>query len=253
MGTMRWLGLVLVMGCGAFPQPPSGTMSDAGPDDPDADVVVDAEEVMAGQDAFVYLDGAVIDGAPQGTAPTAGTVSLSGTADDGKTLTASASGFELGDPAGTLHYVWQRCSTSSCASFSSIGTDKNTYILGRSDGGAYIRVGVYAVNSCPSGCGQTATKYSAVKGPVRRVDLVKGDSCYVAGGCTSSACRIMEIRIVGFSSGSYPVTCNASNTTNPFLSYTTSIFPSERCCYGFAGKSTWATVSGIKSNTVTNW
>ncbi|HUS33602.1 MAG TPA: hypothetical protein VMZ53_34100 [Kofleriaceae bacterium] len=250
----RWCWVALVVAaCGGFPAPTNNSdpLDDAGAGADGDDV--DAPELMAGQDAFVYLDGAVIDGAPQGTAPTAGTASLSGTADDTKVLTATANGFNLGMPAGTLHYVWQRCTTSACTSFSPIGTDKTTFTLTRSEGGQYVRVGVYAVNSCPSGCGQTATVYSAVKGPVRRVDLFKGASCSVAGGCTSSACKIMEIRLVGFSSGSYATTCNASNTTNPFLSYTTSIFPSERCCYGFAGKSTWATVSGIKSNTVTNW
>jgi hypothetical protein len=251
---VRWsVALLGVAACGGFPAPTNNSDPiDDGGIEVDGDLV-DAEEVMAGQDAFEYLDGAVIDGAPQGTAPTAGTASVSGTADDTKVLTATASGFTLGDPPGAIHYKWQRCTTSACTSFTPIGTDKNTFTLTRSEGGQYVRVGVYAVNSCPSGCGQTATIYSAVKGPVRRVDLVKGASCYVAGGCTSSACRIMKISLVGFSSGSYATTCNASNTTNPFLSYTTSTFPSERCCYGFAGKSTWATVSGIKSNTVTNW
>jgi hypothetical protein len=253
---IRWsLLVVFVAACGAFPEPSSSFMgdSDAGVDDVDAADDVDADEVMAGQDAFEYLDGAVTTTGPQGTAPTAGTVSFTGTMDDTKTLTATASGFTLGDPAGSIHYKWQRCTTSACTSFTPIGTDATTFKLTRSEGGQYIRVGVYAVNSCPSGCGQTATVYSTARGPVRRVDLFKGASCYVAGGCTSSACKIMEIKLVGFASGTQSVTCNASNTTNPFFSYSTSTFPSERCCYGYAGKSTWGTVAGIKSNTVTNW
>jgi hypothetical protein len=247
----RWSCLVLFVGaCGSFANPASSFHTDD-----DADVTTDADdidapELMSGADAFVYLDGAVTDGGPQGTAPTAGTATLSGTADDTKVLTAAASGFTLGNPAGAYHYVWQRCTTTACTTFSPIGTDKNTFTLTRSEGGQYVRVGIYAVNSCPSGCGQTPTVYSAVKGPVRRVDLAKGATCHPAG-CTSSACRTYKISVVGFAPGTYTTTCNASNTTNPWDTYSENSFPSEFCCYGFSGKTTWATVAGLKSNVVT--
>src|SRR5438046_5015183 len=67
--------LVAVAACGAFPRPQQefGIAGDAGVDDDavgfeDAAVGFDADP----PDAFVPLDGAVIDGAPQGTPPSTG-------------------------------------------------------------------------------------------------------------------------------------------------------------------------------------
>src|SRR5690348_4127847 len=119
MSTFRagWV-LVGVAACGAFPRPQqqelgdnsdgSVVVDDSGPGFQDAPVGFDADP----PDAFVPLDGPVIDGAPQGTPPTTGTVTVSGTTDSGKTLTLATSGWSLGSPAGTYHYKWERCSSS---------------------------------------------------------------------------------------------------------------------------------------------
>ncbi len=99
-------------------------------------------------------------GEGKGSTPTAGAVSVSGTWAVGETLTAVASGFTLGEPQGSYHFVWQRCTESGCLNATNIGTDAETYTLAPADGGLYVRVGAYASNICASGCGSSATVYS---------------------------------------------------------------------------------------------
>jgi hypothetical protein len=254
MSRVRWAwALVALAACGSFPQPHQefGVAGDGGADDDaldyqDAGVGFDADP----PDAFVPLDGPVIDGAPQGTPPSTGTVSISGTTDAGDTMTVTPSGWSLGSPAGTYHYKWQRCSTSACTSTSTIGTDSTTYTLTASDGGYYIRGGVYASNTCSSGCGQSATVYSSAHGPVRDVVTAKGGACCLSG-CCSSACAWVKVSLKGFPSGSHAVKLYGSNVTGAWSSYTTSTFPSERGCWGYPGKKVWSTVDSLKSNTVT--
>lgn len=253
MSRAGWLCTLAVAlaACGSFPRPQQelGVAGDGGLDQDataDAGVGFDADP----PDAFVPLDGPVIDGAPQGTPPTAGTVTVSGTTDDGQTLTVSTTGWSLGMPAGTYHYKWQRCSTSACTSVSNVGSDSTTYPLGDADGGYYIRAGVYAVNMCPSGCSQTATVYSSVHGPVRRVVTAKGPACCVSG-CCSSACAFVKISLSGFASGSHSVKLFASNYPGGWLTYSTSTFPSEYACWGYSGKTVWSTVDSLKSNVIT--
>ncbi len=228
-----WLGALLVVACSGYPRPNRSYDATTEPPDSPIDAIVDAP----------------IDSGPQGVTPTAGTASVSGTTNVGSTLTASPSGFQLGMPAGTYHYQWQRCTTSACTSTTAIGSDAATYALVSGDGGAYIRVGIYASNSCMSGCGSSATAYSSAVGPVKRVDLAKGGACSV-NGC-ASGCNFYAVSVVGFGGGNHTVTCNASNTTNPWYSYTASSFPSSVCCYGFPGQTTWATVDGLRSANLT--
>jgi hypothetical protein len=178
--------------------------------------------------------------------PTKGTASISGAAQVGATLTANPSGFALGTPAGTYHYQWQRCAGSGCASPVNIGNDAKTLGLVQADGGNYIRVGVHVTN----GCGTTPTVYSAVTAVVKAVTLTKGAACSL-GSCTTSACRFYKVDVVGFGGGSHTVTCDASNLTNPWDTYSASSFPSSVCCYGFPGKTAWVTVDGLKSNNLT--
>lgn len=109
-----------------------------------------------GSSATVYSEANVV----AGSAPTAGTVSLSGTWTVGSTLTAVPSGFAPGAPAGSLHYVWQRCSDAGCTSTTPVGTDGPTYTLAAADVDGRVRAGVHASNTCGSGCGSSATAYS---------------------------------------------------------------------------------------------
>ena len=245
-------GLVALAACGGFPEPHPefGIVGDGGVDDDavvfeDGPVGFDADP----PDAFVPLDGPVVDGGPQGTPPTAGTVSVSGTTDAGKTLTLATSGWSLGSPAGAYHYKWQRCATSACTSTSAVGGDATTYMLTASDGGYYVRVGAYAVNSCSSGCAQTPTVYSSAYGPVRNVITAKGPACCITG-CCSSACAYVKISLAGFSTGSHTVSLYASNVSGSWDTFTTSTFPAQRDCYGYSGKTVWSTVDSLKSNLV---
>jgi hypothetical protein len=180
------------------------------------------------------------------SAPTAGTATVTGSAQTGATLTANKTGFGLGAPAGAYRYQWQRCSSSACTAPVNIGTNAATYVVAQADGGQYLRVGISVTNACG-----TATDYSPVTAQVKRVTLTKGATCSLSG-CTSSNCHWYTVTLVGFSTASHAVTCNASNLTNPWFSYSTATFPSTgRCCYGFPGQTTWSTVDGLRSNNLT--
>jgi len=234
VGMLRrgWLLALALVACSGYPKP---NRTYDGAVDPVPDAPVDAA-----------IDAP--DAGPVGVAPVAGTASISGTMDVGSVLTATASGFQLGMPAGTYHYQWERCPTSACASTTAIGGDVKTYTLVSADGGSYIRVGIFVTNSCMSGCGSSTTAFSGAAGPTRRVDLAKGGTCVVSG--CSVGCNFYAISGVGFAAGNHAITCNASNTTNPWDSYTASL-PSSFCCYGFPGKTTWATVDGVRSANLT--
>ena len=231
VGSRGWLVVVTLVACSGYPKPGRAI---------DADVTL------------TDSPGSTIDAPPdawQGTLPTAGTTAVTGTTDVGQTLTATPSGFTLGNPPGTYHYTWERCTTSACTSSTPIGTDQATYVLTTSDGGAYIRCGVTVTNTCSLGCGTSAVAYSGAVGAVRRVILAKGGACSV-NGC-SSGCNFYAISVQGFAGGNHSITCNASNTTNPWDSYSATLPSNNFCCYGFPGKTTWATVDGLRSNNVT--
>ncbi len=98
---------------------------------------------------------AVIDAAPTVTTPV-----ISGTAQEGLTLTANAA---TNDSDATIHYHWQESSSSSSATWTDIGTDSPTYLLQPSDIGDFIRV--IATTSDPHS-GQGATATSVVTGAV---------------------------------------------------------------------------------------
>ena len=90
-------------------------------------------------------------------------MSISGLWAAGSSLTAIPSGFELGAPAASYHYAWERCADAGCASPTAIGADAAAYALDPADVGSYVRVGVLAANTCASGCGSTVTAYSAAE------------------------------------------------------------------------------------------
>ena len=67
-------------------------------------------------------------------------VTISGLAQDGRTLTANAA---ANDADATLHYQWQRSTSSTFTSgVTNIGSDSSTYTLQESDEGNFIRVRV---------------------------------------------------------------------------------------------------------------
>jgi hypothetical protein len=69
---------------------------------------------------------------------------ISGTAKDGQTLTATAGSWS-NNPT-SFAYQWRRCDTSG-ANCNGVGDDKTTYTLGKADVGSTIRVRVTAKNA----------------------------------------------------------------------------------------------------------
>lgn len=70
----------------------------------------------------------------EGIAPTAGTVAITGSAEVGQTLTATASGFTMGNPPATGYsWTWERCSASCTQVASGVDDATSTYVLTESD------------------------------------------------------------------------------------------------------------------------
>jgi len=97
-------------------------------------------------------------------APT-GTATITGTAAEDQTLTANTSSIQDFDGLGTLHYQWQR-SANGGASWSNVGTDQATYVLGDADAGAIVRVTV----SYTDGSGTLESLASAATGTVSNIN-----------------------------------------------------------------------------------
>lgn len=68
--------------------------------------------------------------------------------------------------------------------------------------------------------------------------------------CSAAACAYLAVTYSGFSGGTHTVTCSSSRSGD-YYSYTTSSTTSSTCYYGFSGDSVWASVDGVKSNTIT--
>jgi hypothetical protein len=81
-----------------------------------------------------------------GAAPTAGTAAVSGTAAIGNVLTATPSGFTLGNPAAAYSYQWVRCGTGGNTCVDIAGETGSTYTVTGTDGGRTIRVRITATN-----------------------------------------------------------------------------------------------------------
>jgi hypothetical protein len=77
-------------------------------------------------------------------APTVTTPTISGTAQEGQTLTASAA--TTNDADAVVHYQWER-STNGFATFTTIGSDSLNYVVTEADEGATIRVAAVTSDS----------------------------------------------------------------------------------------------------------
>ncbi|MEA2879899.1 MAG: hypothetical protein QOF14_5095, partial [Hyphomicrobiales bacterium] len=97
-------------------------------------------------------------------APT-GAVVITGTATEDQTLTANTSSIQDFDGLGAFHYQWQR-STTGGSSWSNIGADQATYVLGDADAGAIVRVTV----SYTDGGGTVESLSSAATSPVANIN-----------------------------------------------------------------------------------
>lgn len=90
--------------------------------------------------------------------------------------------------------------------------------------------------------------------PPPTVSLVKGASAQGLPGCSTSACRYLQVSFANFSSGTHTIKCRASGgDEGGFYSYTKSgaSNTSSVCYYGFAGRSVWVTVDSVESNKIT--
>jgi hypothetical protein len=108
----------------------------------------------------------------KGVAPTSGSIATSGTPQSGVTLTATASGFSLGTPAGQYVYTWYRCASPTdtpggvgCTTVdrvsSSTSSVTDNYVAVAADVENYLVVVAALSNSCASGCGSVTVTSSA--------------------------------------------------------------------------------------------
>ncbi len=175
----------------------------------------------AGQATARSATSAVVVGAA-GTPPTnTSPPSVSGQLQVGQTLTASP-GSWTGTAPISYSYQWQRCSSPAATSCSDIpGATGQGYEIAASDAGDYLRVGVAARNSCASGCGASATVYSAISAQAVSASAGTGASAqlYVSptgsdsAPCTQAApCRTFNRayhvatpgEVVAVEGGTYP-------------------------------------------------
>jgi RHS repeat-associated protein len=110
-----------------------------------------------------------------GQAPTAGSVTISGTPQSGQTLTATPSGFNLGTPTATYSYQWMYSTTSGGTYTNISGATSSTYVLAAAYVNDYIKVTATATNTCSSGCG-SASATSAATAVVQGVAPTAGSA-----------------------------------------------------------------------------
>ena len=90
--------------------------------------------------------------------------------------------------------------------------------------------------------------------PARTVSVTKGGSAQGRPGCSSSACRYLQVTFSNFSSATHTIACRASGgDEGGFYTYTRSgtSGTSAVCYYGFSGRLVWATVDGVASSKIT--
>jgi hypothetical protein len=92
--------------------------------------------------------------------------------------------------------------------------------------------------------------------PPPSVSVSKGGSAQGQSGCSSSACRYVQISWANFGSGAtVSVQCWSDVDSIPFYSFTKAsngagAGSDARCYFGFPGRNVWAVVNGVQSNRV---
>ncbi len=128
-------------------------------------VVVTATNAAGSADATAAASDVVLASEPEVSGPP----SISGTARDGETLTASP-GTWTGTPTITFGYQWQRCDAAGDNCMNVTGATGSTYVLGSPDVGSTMRVVVTATNGGGSGVASSSqTAVVAAAAPVNTV------------------------------------------------------------------------------------
>jgi hypothetical protein len=107
----------------------------------------------------------------QGVAPTAGSIVIGGTPESRQVLTATASGFTLGAPAGQYVYRWYRCTNAAdspgsgtCTTVdrtsSATSSTTDSYTVVANDIDKFLKAVATVSNSCGSGCGSASAASS---------------------------------------------------------------------------------------------
>jgi len=89
--------------------------------------------------------------------------------------------------------------------------------------------------------------------PQPSVSLSKGGSAQGRPGCSSSACRFLNVSFGNFSGGNHTITCRSSaGGEGGWYTYTRSgpADASAVCYFGYPGRTVWVTVDGVSSNHV---
>jgi len=116
------------------------------------------------------------------TAPTnTSRPTISGTAQQGKTLTADPGKWAGTQPI-TFTYQWRRCDSNGASCANIIGATTKAYAVASVDAGNALRVHVRATNSAGSGTATSAP--TAVIAPPTSVSLDTGNSVVVYGRLT---------------------------------------------------------------------
>jgi hypothetical protein len=139
---------------------------------------------------------------PANTAPP----SISGTAEVGQTLTASAGSWNGTQPI-TYAYQWRRCDGSGAGCSDVAGATQPTYALVAAEEGATVRVRVSASNVAG-----TRSADSAPSAPV--APQASSGTLTVS---VSTGADDVDVRVEGQTSAGYPPTGTPSTSNGPFL------------------------------------
>ncbi len=151
-------------------------------------------------------------GPPANTAPPA----ISGSAQQGQTLTASSGGWSGVQPI-SYAYQWQRCDTNG-ANCANTGSASSTYTLTSADVGSTIVVAVTASNSAGSATAPSAaTMVVWTSSVVARwhMDETSGNTMFDSAGQNNGTLNSVTLGLPGFSGNAYGFNGSSSYVSVP--------------------------------------